>query len=322
MCERNASMSFFSSAPRPLTLDELENFVGGSVEEGPTTKIRHKFVPYEVTNENIHNSIRDLQMPFELLRHFDEKRKANTKFLAPLKYFGLKVGVDPKRNTIFNSVPDQETSEAARFKGKIRDLLMVLNRKKEKRQSLTSIPDLLAENLEGMSCETYFDISRDIWNFCWHFEQGTKRAQELKTRPFRQTEAAPTVYNFVKLSEVFENIFYDGFKKIGEPDFSQLSGPNFVNFLKWRGISHSGPFMHKFGSKAASVAVYVMGQYECLKIFNFGKPLHGLYLFEADEFKNWSKKFETLPIWFLNPPEIITNDIQKLVSGFERQTFI
>ena len=80
--------------------------------------------------------------------------------------------------------------------------------------------------------------------------------------------------------------------------------------------------MHKFGSKAASVAVYVMGQYECLKIFNFGKPLHGLYLFEADEFKNWSKKFETLPIWFLNPPEIITNDIQKLVSGFERQTFI
>ena len=319
MCERSESMSYFSSLPKPLTFLDLENL---AQEKMQLQKIRHKFVTYEVTSENMHRAIHDLRMPIEILRHFDEKRKSNSKFLAPLSFFGFKsakVAEPPK--TIFNSGSSLERPESMKFKGKIADLQMVISRKKEKGQNLATIPEIIAENLQGMDCETYFDLSRNISNLLWYLTEADRCYHDLKTkRQLKHSDQKPTVYDFATLSEVFENIFYDGYKKLSEPDFSQLSGSNFLNFLKWRSICHAGPYLYKSGNRE-NVAIYVMGQFECLKIFNFGRPLHGLYLFETKDFKN-PTNYAPLPAWFLDNPAIIDHDMEKMISDFKRESYV
>ena len=254
-------------------------------------QLRLKFINYEVTNENLHLAIRDLQLPFEMLRHFDEKRKANRKFLAPLKCFGFKTEQE-EAQTIFN--PENCNDETLNFKAKIAALQMKIRRKKEKHQSLANIADNIAENFMGMSCEIFYSLSTNIFNLLWLFADAVKTFHNF-------LEPKKSVYNLWELSSVFEDIFYEGYKKLGQPNVGQLSGPNFLNLLKWRNICYSGPFLNiSEGVKQPTVAIYVAGQFECLKIFNGGKPLHGLFNFETKAFRNF-EKFEPLPLWYLNP---------------------
>ena len=256
--------------------------------------IRQKFINYEVTNENLHLAIRDLQLPFEMLRHFDETRKNNRKFLAPLKYFGFKAEQE-EAHTIFN--PENGSDEITNFKAKVAALQMKIRRKREKHQCLADFPDNIAENLLGMSCDTFYSLSKNIFNLLWLFSEAVKHNHNYLVNK-------NIAYNMSELSNVFEEIFYEGYKKLGEPNVGQLSGPNFLSFLKWRNICHSGPFLNNYGiPKDQTVAIYVFGQFECLKIFNSGKPLVGLYNFETKAFRNYTK-FEPLPFWFLNPPQL------------------
>ena len=264
--------------------------------------VRLKFINYEVTNENLHLAIRDLQLPFEMLRHFDEKRKANRKFLAPLKYFGFKTEKE-EAQTIFN--PENSGDEILNFKAKIIALQMKIRRKKEKHQNVSNIADNIAENLVGMTCETYYSLSTNISNLLWLFADAVKNFHNF-------LEPKKTVYNLCELSNVFEDIFYEGFKKLGEPNVGQLSGPNFLSFLKWRNICHDGPFLNNFGDPRPTVAINVFGKFECLKIFNLGKPLMGLFQFETKAFRN-SENFEPLPFWYLNPPELLERRVESYV---------
>ena len=85
MSERSENLTFFSKLPRPISCQE--NLAKGKIT---TPKIRQKLVPYEVTSHNLHRAIRDIQFPFDCLRHFDQTKKSKIKFLAPLKLFGYK----------------------------------------------------------------------------------------------------------------------------------------------------------------------------------------------------------------------------------------
>ena len=312
------SFKFFSSLPRPIFFKEKMD-VPDSMPIS-NTQNRKKFLDYEVNSDNLHRAIRDLTFPFEILKHFDEKRKANRKLIPPLKFFSRN---EEARSNMFSFYSDNENAEVTRYKGKLADLQMAIHRRREKGESLVGMPDIIAENLRGMTCDTYFMISRNISNVLWLFSDAVRKYHFLKNlRQRRNSDNFPTVYNLVGLSETFETIFYGGYEKMGQPDFRQLSGPNFLNFLKWRSICHSGPFLDESGG-CKKVAIYVLGQFECLKIFNSGQPLHGLYYFEANEFKN-SHKFESLPSWFLNSPKIVSvaSATEKLAWNFTRQTFI
>ena len=320
MSIKDDSLTFFSRIPRPTFFNDKVGHEGASQEKKSNN--RQKFVTYQVTHENLHRAIRDLQMPLDLLRHFDENLKSNRRYLAPLKYFGFKTDAEIRKN-LFTTQPESESPEVENFKGVLASMRMVITRKREKGKSLATIPDLLAEHLHEMNCETYFNLSRNISNILWLFSDAARKYNDSKSRKLSKCEPEPVIYDFTKLSQVFENIFYEGFLKLGEPDFTKLSGASFLNFLKWRSICHCGPFLDQTGTfrektgDQESVAIYVMGQFESLKIFNFGKPLHGLYLFEPSSFRN-SKKFEPLPQWFLNAPTIIHNHITELISTFER----
>ena len=315
MSERSENLTFFSKLPRPISCQ------GNLATEKITTpKIRQKLVSYEVTSYNLHRAIRDIQFPFDCLRHFDETKKSKIKFLAPLKLFGYKNSSEA-RETIFNS---NECPDVTRYKSKILDLHSHMLRKKEKGQSFCNIPEKIAENFKGMTCETYFSLSRNISNLLWLLIESDRRYHEMKNkRTLRQSENSPTIYNFQPLSEIFETIFYSAYKKLGFPDFTQLNGYQFLNFLKWRSVCYTGPFLTKIENHE-KVAIYVMGQFSGLKLFNCGEPLHGLYLFDNLDFKN-SHKFENLPPWFMNTPKIAKNGIDKTFfdsDNCQLETFI
>lgn len=313
MSERDTeTLDFIPGALTSLTFEKKmdknpKNAQGDSIRQ---TGVKFKFVPYEVSNENISHATRDLLLPFQFLRHFDENRKSNRKILSPLRFFGLKTDVEMRR-TLFNT--EQESDEVLKFKCKLAEIQMLISRYREKGLTLSTIPDLLAESLQGMSCETYYSLERNISNVLWHFSDSVRKYQDAKFR--RQSDRTKTFYNFSNLTDVFEQIFYSGYVALEEPKFGSLSGSNFVNFLKWRNIAHCGPYIHKNQSKVY-VAVYVIGQYSALQIFNSGKPLHGLYMFETTGFKNCAK-FEPLPAWFLYRPYVVYHNLNENTSTFD-----
>ena len=318
MSVKDESLTYFSNLPKTFS-----STAGTNLEKPrPEFEYRQKFVNYEVNNENLHRAIRDITLPFECLRHFDDKTKANRRSLSPLKFFEYKTDAELKKNALA-AKQDSESGEVLKFKGILATIRMTVGRKREKRQSLAKIPDLIAENLEGMTCETYFSLSTNITNILWLFYDASRKYNEMKTHRLGSDDKKSLIFDFSKLTNVFERIFYEAYFKLGKPTFQSLSGPNFVNFLKWRSICHSGPFLDTTTNEQ-KVAVFVMGQFEILKVFNFGQPLHGLYRFDKDTFKNL-KKFEPLPIWYYNTPNVIDEDrckIKKVIEDVERTHFI
>ena len=308
------TLDFFSNSLKKLNFEKEET--KDATEPQRPTQIQ-KFVPYEVHNDNLIHAIRDLTSPFEILRHFDQDRKSNRKFLAPLRFFGFKTGADVKK-TIFNSNAEDENDGIVKFKCKLADVQMFIARRREKGQNLLGIPDIIAESLKGMSIEDYYNLSRNISNLLWLFSDAVRKYQDFKYRCLN--DKSRTVYDFCNLSTAFEKIFEQGFNALERPNFAQLSGPNFNNFLKWRSVTHAGPYLYKSLGRTY-VVIYVLGQYSHLSIFNCDQPLHGLYMFDASEFKH-SQKFEPLPNWFLYRPNVIFRNSDKFSSTFDQSTRI
>ena len=110
------TLDFFSNSLKKLNFEKTETRKD-AIEPQRPTQIQ-KFVPYEVHNDNLIHAVRDLTSPFEILRHFDQDRKSNRKFLAPLRFFGFKTGPDVKK-TIFNSHAEDESDGIVKFKCKL-----------------------------------------------------------------------------------------------------------------------------------------------------------------------------------------------------------
>ena len=263
--------------------------------DAPREPPRIKFVGSEVqvNSSTVPRTLKNLIMPFEILRHFDDLKKSNRRNLSPLKFFEFRTGSEVKK-TIFDTTDDPENPELVQFKAKIASLKLLINRKKEKGQSVQHIPDMIAENLEGMSCKTFYSLWNYITNLLWLFADASRMAQLMYHR-LRPSHGIKLVYDFKKLSDVFENIFYEGYAKMGKPNFSQLSGSSFLNFLRWRSIPHNGPFLNKFET-GENVLIHVSSHLKCCEIFNSGKPLWGIAKFDAKDFKN-SDSFESAPSW-------------------------
>ena len=303
------NFTYFSSRPK-IKLDQIL--------ETPTKKIKQKFIDYKVTSDNLHVAIRDLTMPFDILRHFDENKKPNRKFLAPLKgYFGFKSNGEIKK-TEFSYFSGGDDNETIGIRENLMSVQLRIKRLKEKGGCPVNIPHHIAKSLNGVNSENYFSVCRLISNTFWSFSDAVREYDSKSGK--NHNEELKIFYDFSHLSQIFENIFYEAYTKLGEPNFSSLTGQNFLNFLAWRNICHTGPFLDE-SDQNKKVAIYVMGQFEILKIFNFGTPVHGLFMFHAEEFRNW-KKFEPLPKWFSNLPKVVDSSIDNLVSGFQLKTFI
>ena len=318
MSVKDDSLTYFSNLPKTFSSTAEKNLE----KPRPKFEFRQKFINYEVNNDNLHRAIRDITFPFECLRHFDDKQKANRRSLSPLKFFEYKTDAELKKSTLAAS-QDSDSGEVLKFKGILATIRMTIGRKREKRQSLANIPDIMAENLERMTCETYFSLCTNISNILWLFYDAARKYHELKTHRLEGDDKESFIFDFSKLTTVFEKIFYEAYFKLGKPTFKSLSGPKFVDFLKWRSICHSGPYLDTTTSRQ-KVAVFVMGQFEILKVFNFGQPLHGLYLFDKETFKNLTK-LEPLPIWYYNTPKIIyeeRSEIMKVIKDVENTNFI
>ena len=318
MSVKDECLTYFSNLPKTFSSTAATNLE----KPRPEFEFRQKFINYEVNIANLHRAIRDITLPFECLRHFDDKQKANRRSLSPLKFFEYKTDAELKKSSLA-ATQDSESEEVLKFKGILATIRMAVGRKREKRQSLANIPDMMAENLDEMTCETYFSLSTNISNILWLFYDASQKYHELKTHRLGNDDKKSLIFDFSRLTYVFEKIFYEAYFKLGKPTFKSLSGPDFVNFLKWRSICHSGPFLDTT-TNPPKVAVYVMGQFEILKVFNFGQPLHGLYLYDKETFKN-VKKLEPLPIWYYNTPKIIDEDqtkLNKVIQDVERTHFI
>ena len=100
----------------------------------------------------------------------------------------------------------------------------------------------------------------------------------------------------------------------------QISGNEFLEFLRKFDIDFSGPYQTTFNNEKLA-AIFVVSKYPCMQFFNRDEPLFGLYNFPANNFTYFSN-FDKVPAWFFKPPAIANFEIDKLISNFQKSSIV
>ena len=291
-------MSFINALPRPIMSDEDRDELESPTEQAEILcQNSITFVNYDVTSETVRLLCRDLSLPFEFLKYF-----ANTR---PIDV----VDTDPSSSLC--------SIEIVGKKAKLTEIKLKILYRTEKSQSLSNMPLSLAKFLEGLSFHYFLELLPTFNDVMRSWVKGIQQKQMRKQK--NQFYATPRikVFDIQKLTNELARIFIEGFNFYGRPNFSDLNYYEFQKFLDLHSIPYAGPFKTCFNGQNL-VSVFVAGEVNALRFFNNNTPVFGIFEFELTSRIN----YENLPPWFLDPPFIHNFAINRMISNFERMTFV
>ena len=300
------SMSFISALPRPLILDDKRDEKREEIATWPKTqqgRLSHDsitFLNYSVTSENIGLICRDLTLPFEYLKFFANSKPMDIADSDPITSFCSK--------QVFSKI------------AKLTDIKLQILHRTEKAQSLTNMPSMLGKALEGVSFDSFLELLPTFVDVLHSWISGIQKICEGRRSRFKKFYATPhkKVFDFEKLTNELARIFIEGFDHFGRPNFADLSYYGFQNFLDRNSIPYAGPYKTCFNGQN-HVSVFVLGKVNCLRFFNNNNPLFGIFEYEETA---QTKNYENLPTWFLDPPAINNFAINRVISNFDRMSFV
>ena len=315
MSSRESAMTFFGALPKPLNFDQKPLSENRSiVTKTPDTerntdansKIGQKwlenmnlninFVNYDATLENLDLVYRDISQPFEFLN-----------FFAKLK----------SKDENFNETRKVDDGFILATKAKLVEIKLQVLNKAEKFQSLSNIPELMVKPLIDIDYGTFLEIFSTLLDVFWTWIDSVRKIRRRRiVRKFYAT-SQQKVFKIKSLTTVLEKIFFEGFSSLNYPNLMDLSYTQFELFLTKFSISYCGPFETNFNGQKL-VAIFVSARFNSLRFFNHNSPLFGIFEFEAVP----DRKFEKLPKWFLDPPTVNNYAIDKMISDFERMSFV
>ena len=300
MCEPDETLTYFSGTPKPMLFtDKIQKEIED--DDNRIKAQKFKFIEYDVQLENLWRAHRDLKMPFELL-----------------KFFQHKIDHSSSDN---NSKTTVCKSDWYKLKARLIEIELLILRKKEKGLSLSAIPNLMGEFLDQVDFFMFLEISEEFFSVFQKWIDAVKYNQTEPRRKFRfYSKPRPKSFDFYKLSKSLERIFSVGYDFLGNPVYSQLTGCEFLEFLRKFDVDFAGPFKTVFnGEKLATI--FVLSKFKCISFFNRHEPLFGLYNFSANSLP-FFKNFDEVPNWFLKPPAIANFEIDKLISNFQKTSVV
>ena len=303
MSVRDNSMLFIEALPRPLNFESSKTDEGIEKEnqikafQRPASTV--KFLNYTATMRTLDFLSRDISMPFKILEFFAKNKDI--------------VG---KENDFKFSC---NTQTVLMKKTRLTVIKLEILNRSEKRQSLSFIPDSLARCLNDLNYLTFVEIFSTFMDVfkTWVEALKTSKIQKVKTKKFYSTQEIKKL-KIDKLLTVLENIFVEGFNLFGKPSLKKLNYRQFQRFLNNNAIAYCGPFEVKFNGDD-QISFFVAGKLNCLRFFNDNIPLFGNF-----QFPNLSSndKFENVPRWFLEPPQVINFEIDDIISNLSRTSFV
>ena len=303
MSVRDNSMLFIEALPRPLNFERSKSLEGNKKEseikvcQRPTSTF--KFLNYTATMETLDFLARDISMPFNLLKFF------------------------VKNKEIFGNENDLKLSSHTQTvlmkKTRLTEIKLEILNRSEKRQSLSFIPDSLARCLSDLNYAAFVEIFRTFMDVfrTWVEALQTMKIHKEKTKKFYSTPEIKKL-KIHKLLTVLENIFLEGFDLYGKPSLRKLNYRQFQRFLNNNVIAYCGPFKLEFNGDD-QINFFVAGKHNCLRFFNDNKPLFGNFQFPKISSND---KFENIPKWFLEPPQMINFEIDDMISNFSRMSSV
>ena len=305
-------MTFFGALPKPLdfeTKSQTEHFAIKSNKSSETkpgnllnlekmTAERIKFVTYDVTLENLEIFCRDIMLPFDFLSYFAETKSSEDDFSR-------------QKTSTDEALILSKMSKLVEIK------LQILNRT-EKSQSLSNIPELISKCLETVNFLSFLEISNTLRDVLWTWSEAMQKSKKRPLRRKLYASANLKVFKIKSLTNTLENIFSEGLILLNKPTIMDLNYKEFQKFLECFSLSYTGPFNTNFNGQKL-VAFFVTAKYHCLRFFNRNNPLYGIFEFDSLSEK---KNFESLPTWFLDSPAINNYAIEKMISNFDRMSFV
>lgn len=305
-------MTFFGALPKPLDFETKLQTEHSAIKSNKSTETepknllnlgkisaeRIKFVPYDVTLENLETFCRDIMLPFDFLSFFAKNKSSKNDFAHQ------KISTD-------------EALILSKMSKLVEIKLQILNRT-EKSQSLSNIPELISKCLETLNFASFLEISNTFRDVLWTWSEAVQKSNKRRSQRKFYASANLKVCKIKSLTNSLENIFSEGLILLNKPTIMDLNYKEFQKFLEFFSLSYTGPFNTNFNGQKL-VAFFVTAKYHCLRFFNRNNPLYGIFEFES---LSDNTNFESLPTWFLDTPAINNYAIEKMISNFDRMSFV